>query len=261
MTNYNKRGERRYDYDLIVKLRNQWLSYKEITQKTGCPSYLITYIIRKYGKIMGRKKSNRKCKLEWCGLPYSANGFCKKHNVSFRHTGKEPLPWLSMETICRVCGKKIKRRTRINLCVKHAHKLCRRKRAGLKFDDLSLSFTDPVTSKLGSNNPRWHGGNSEYPNHCLMKRNRKIKLEQSGGKCEKCGRPANKVHHLDGAKTNHDLSNLLVVCNKCHPGFHDHDLQGNPKFRKIFGVSIMELSRVTGFPYSGLLNYLKNIRA
>ena len=60
-------------------------------------------------------------------------------------------------------------------------------------------------SKKGDKNPRWNGGNSEYPNHVELKRMRVIVLKNSKGKCDICGKPAKIVHHIDGDKSNHNI--------------------------------------------------------
>ena len=65
--------------------------------------------------------------------------------------------------------------------------------------------------KIGTNNPRWNNGNSEYPNHSEFKRARIKVLQRSKGKCEICGAPARLVHHIDGEKNNHSLDNLIAL--------------------------------------------------
>ena len=48
--------------------------------------------------------------------------------------------------------------------------------------------------KKGENNPRWNGGNSQYPDHAELKRVRVEVLKKSKGKCEICEKPAKIVH-------------------------------------------------------------------
>lgn len=38
----------------------------------------------------GRPRLNRTCSFDWCGFPHQSNGYCKRHNWSFRHYG-DPL--------------------------------------------------------------------------------------------------------------------------------------------------------------------------
>jgi len=55
-----------------------------------------------------------------------------------------------------------------------------------------------------------------YPNVALLEKNRIAKLRQANYRCEICGEEAKQVHHKDCLKTNHDISNLMAVCIKCH---------------------------------------------
>ena len=47
---------------------------------------------------------------------------------------------------------------------------------------------------------------------------RKIAIDYYGAKCEWCGTDYNflEVHHLDGNRSNNDISNLCVLCRDCH---------------------------------------------
>lgn len=56
-----------------------------------------------------------------------------------------------------------------------------------------------------------------YPNSGLLRKNRNVVLDRAGRKCEDCGGEKNlDVHHLDLSKDNHEISNLKVVCKRCH---------------------------------------------
>ena len=74
----------------------------------------------------------------------------------------------------------------------------------------------------GENHWSWKGGKSQYPNHTEMKKNRKIKLGITGGKCEDCGKKEKimQIHHIDLSKINHKLNNLKLLCLKCHCKYH-----------------------------------------
>lgn len=106
----------------------------------------------------------------------------------------------------------------------------------------NIPFDRPVGIK-GENNPRWNGGVSIYPKQKLMIKNRLIKIEQTKGKCERCPKKGKKVHHIDFSKTNHNLENLLWLCNKCHGQLH----QGRKKTTSIwirkYGMTIAELCK------------------
>ena len=75
-------------------------------------------------------------------------------------------------------------------------------------------------SMMGKNNPKWKGGMSQYPDHGLMKMNRELILSLVHGQCERCGLPAEVIHHLDGSYDNHDIANLEALCLKCHLAIH-----------------------------------------
>ncbi len=68
----------------------------------------------------------------------------------------------------------------------------------------------------GSNNHRWNDGSGDYKDHHQMKLNRLYKLQQTKSKCEICQDKARKIHHIDGSKDNHNISNLIVLCNRDH---------------------------------------------
>jgi hypothetical protein len=71
-----------------------------------------------------------------------------------------------------------------------------------------------------------------YPNHYKMKQNRLLKIQQTKGICEGCGKDGMYIHHLDMGTTNHDIENLVVLCKNCHCLIHSEHREG-----KWFGVS------------------------
>ena len=97
----------------------------------------------------------------------------------------------------------------------------------------------------GKNNPNWKGGIAEYPNHSLMKKNRLIKLKQTAGKCEICGRKTEKmnIHHLDGSKSNHSLDNLILLCRNCHCRLHRGRKAKTSIWIRRYGATAKELCR------------------
>jgi hypothetical protein len=103
----------------------------------------------------------------------------------------------------------------------------------------------------GENNPRWNGGNSQYPNHAKLKRARIEVLKKSKGRCEICGKIAKIVHHIDGNKGNQSIENLMAVCTKCHVPLHNDDdpirSKGRPtKYNLIYGLNIKEIAKYFG---------------
>lgn len=53
------------------------------------------------------------------------------------------------------------------------------------------------------------------------------KLQESGYRCEGCGKIATEVHHRtpiqtpDGWESRYDMDGLVAVCHRCHDRFHD----------------------------------------
>ena len=120
-----------------------------------------------------------------------------------------------------------------------------------------------IENMQGENNPRWNGGNSEYPNHAEFKRARIVVLKNYKGKCEICGEPAKLVHHIDGDKSNHDINNLMAVCLKCHEPLHCDDngksIKGRPlKYSLICDLSVKDISKRFGVCVGTIYHWLKN---
>jgi len=95
------------------------------------------------------------------------------------------------------------------------------------------------------NNSSWNEGAADYPEHKKMKRNRLIKLKETKGKCEICGASANKIHHIDGSKDNHELGNLIVMCNRCH-GIVDSGRRNESRYTREYGLSLVQMSEKYG---------------
>lgn len=113
----------------------------------------------------------------------------------------------------------------------------------------------------GEKNPRWNGGNSEYPDHVLLKRIRIEMFMKHKGKCQICGGRATQVHHIDESKSCHEEKNLLLLCRKCHNAIHGiddlHRKKPQPsKYRRMFGYTLAEISGITGYSYTQLTKIL-----
>ncbi len=115
-------------------------------------------------------------------------------------------------------------------------------------------------SKKGKKNPRWNGGTSEYPNHCIMKKNRLIKLKETNRICEVCSKEGSMIHHKDGTKTNHSIKNLLLVCPKCHNILHHNHRNRMSKCKIYFKMSIEEIAEKTNhsIPQTYSMIYSRN---
>jgi hypothetical protein len=95
-----------------------------------------------------------------------------------------------------------------------------------------------------------------YPNHYLMKVNRRILFEYADNKCELCGQPARVIHHKDGSKDNHLSDNLQVLCFKCHGQKHK-GRKNTSKYTKILGKTIKQIAQENNIPYDKAYSYFK----
>lgn len=95
----------------------------------------------------------------------------------------------------------------------------------------------------GERNPNWKGGVFRYPNHCLMKKNRLLKIEQTNNKCEICGKKGFQIHHKDNSKNNHSLDNLLFLCRRCHFTFHRGRKNKTSKYVRLYGMTCEDICK------------------
>jgi len=116
----------------------------------------------------------------------------------------------------------------------------------------------------GENNPRWNGGNSDYPNHAELKRIRIEVLKKSKGKCEICGKPAKVVHHIDEDKSNQKIDNLIALCRNCHTPLHCDDegksnrgRRPSAKYCNIYGTTIEEIANKFGVTNNAVYYWIK----
>lgn len=83
-----------------------------------------------------------------------------------------------------------------------------------------------------------------YPKQNIMKKNRFIKMRQLRGKCEVCNKIASHIHHIDEDRSNHDMSNLALVCIKCHNTLHTGRQNTTSLFIREYGVPAKHLSKI-----------------
>jgi hypothetical protein len=156
------------------------------------------------------------CKEKGCDRKVVAKGYCHKHYYFYYKREKKniPLDWPYNQKFhvkhCLVqdCNRKPQKNE--TYCNYHKHRL---------ENNLSLDAPAGVLRKAEKNG-NWKGGIADYPNHTIMKKQRIIKLTQQNNKCELCGDKAYKIHHKDENKANHNLDNLIVVCDSCHGKLH-----------------------------------------
>jgi 5-methylcytosine-specific restriction endonuclease McrA len=184
------------------------------------------------GKVMGlatRKFSD--CQIEGCKHPHYSRHYCRTHYATFfKRGGYKMKP-------CAIPGCSYRAKRPHTLCVKHRKRLAK----NLPMD---LSIKSP--GNIGERNHRWNGGTSDYPHHYEMKKNRVIKMKNTKGKCEVCGKQGQHIHHIDGSKDNHVLENLILLCVKCHGIVHNGRKNKTSKFFRLYGMTLKELAEKYG---------------
>ncbi len=208
--------------------RNHYIHFK----KYGDP---LIYKIKSYQNIL--------CSVKYCKKKYYASGYCLKHYRSLfwypknkesirkyqKQYKKDHYPLKTHKCFVKNCLI----RTRYKYCAKHS------KRNRLH---RSLDLSKKYTLK-GRRNPNWKGGVSEYYNHYLMKKMRILKLQQTKGKCEICGKHGYQIHHKDNSKNNHNIENLILVCAKCHGILGRGRHNKTSKFIRLYGMTLNDMGK------------------
>lgn len=189
-----------------------------------------------------RRKGN--CSLEDCNKPNYAKGLCRKHYNLNKRNGFPGYKIRLGKPPCGVSGCNKESRSK-GLCELHYH---RSKRG----TDLSMPKRETLK---GENNPNWKGGVFQYKNHYEMKKARLVVLELDGYKCFYCGKKADRIHHIDGSKDNHNLHNLVSACAKCNAG---NRTRFNTNYRGMYGMFAAEIQRNFGLSKNEVRFYHEN---
>jgi hypothetical protein len=178
----------------------------------------------------GSANRNKTCSVPGCPDHVYAKGLCRRHYALKANNGKPDYKKnLVKPKKCKVTGCD-ETAGRLGYCSFHLQ----RKRAGTK-----LTRPKGIKREL---NPNWKGGVFDYPDHYTMKINRLIALKNANWKCVYCGKEAKVVHHKDGSKRNHSVSNLLPCCHKCHFRFGHRKLSKTSKFIREYGATLKVLA-------------------
>ena len=172
-----------------------------------------------------------RCSYFGCGLENYAKGFCRKHYLKNKRSLKRKFKCLLSKCL-------IKMETKNSYCSFHKKKIDRLKKRGLPITLKNLQ----LNLLKGKNNHNWNGGVSEYPSQNTMKKNRFIKLQQTKGMCEICGNRACKIHHKDENKSNHEMTNLAIVCNQCHGLLHKGEKRNTSIYIRIYGMTLQSMA-------------------
>lgn len=106
---------------------------------------------------------------------------------------------------------------------------CARAQRGREFfqSEQGESIKDQMSERLtGPRNWNWRGGRRSLPYAPgFVRRLKKRVRERDGNQCITCHvlptrRDPLVVHHIDGSKDNHEESNLVTMCRRCHGKLH-----------------------------------------
>lgn len=111
--------------------------------------------------------------------------------------------------------------------------------------------------KGGAASYNWKGGIADYPNHWKMKKQRLLKISQTKGRCELCGRKGKQIHHKDGSKTNHSIDNLMFLCQKCHGALHRGRKAKTSKYLRLYGMTFEDISKKLKCDYPIFIDWHK----
>lgn len=95
-------------------------------------------------------------------------------------------------------------------------------------------------------------GDSPYKNYHIMQKARIELLKRTKGKCETCGERGLCIHHIDGSNTNHDIENLMFLCQHCHSFLHakfneeGKQVKSNTKHIRKYGMTLEEMGKIFG---------------
>ena len=180
------------------------------------------------------------CKIENCKKKYYAKRYCHNHYIKKYRLIKYGIGNKRHKCMIKNC----------NLLINRKSKYCQRHKIRIK-NNLPLDLSTNCYG--GKRNFMWKGGISPYRNHYLMKKNRLFILIHHP-KCEYCGKFATEIHHKDEDKTNHNLSNLMAICCKCHRCHHS-------KFYKKFGYTLRGITQKLGRSMSYWQRHQKEIKS
>jgi len=180
---------------------------------------------------MSRKRLHTGC-LNGCDSPHYAKGYCCSCYWKAKYEPRQPK-----------YGKRIKvyaEENNISLACAY-----NRLNNGVPLDA-------PTTGlKCGENNWNWKGGVWGYRNYQAVRKMRPELLAKYP-LCQVCNTsPSKQIHHIDGSRDNHNPSNLLVVCVKCHASFRKKS-----KYIRLYGKTLQELAVDFGVSVPTIKKYL-----
>lgn len=105
---------------------------------------------------------------------------------------------------------------------------------------------------------------SKYPQHYAMKKNRLEVMKAADWKCDICKGEASEIHHADETDDNHEPSNLIPLCRKCHLDIHKinttkpiWDFHEIERQMMIHGLDAKDLGEAAGLNQVTILTILR----
>ena len=195
-------------------------------------------------KKKGVFASRRTCLIFRCHHPLYAVGLCNTHYTA-AITNRVLVPRVRTRCWVPTCARLVwvTSAQRTPLCQLHADRRRSRRSPQSRRLRTLVTILPPRGPGTEERNPRWNGGVSDYPDHGLFKRHRKLVLAKARDQCARCQFHASIVHHKNGDKADHRLENLEPLCRGCHSIEHRHALVARPsKYRRLYGHTLDELA-------------------
>jgi hypothetical protein len=193
--------------------------------KGFCRSHYQRFVPKTDRRIKRTPDELRYCRVTGCDRPYYAKGYCHTHHVrALRGTINKG------EKLCAVLDCSSRSFKDSPFCNIHKTRW-----------ETAMGVNIASAGNKGERNWRWNGGTSYYPNHYTMKALRKIKVRETGGRCELCGAEGRHLHHKDGSKDKHSLENFTFLCIKCHSKQH-LGRRNASQYKRVYGISAAELA-------------------
>lgn len=172
-----------------------------------------------------RKNKGKLCVIPDCTSEIYAMDLCRVHyNLNLRNG--YPSKKIRPKMMCKV-----------NSCPRYGGKL------GLCNYHRSLLYRGSNLNKPKGNkgelNSQWKGGISDYPDHHTLKKNRLIILNNANWTCKYCGEKADRIHHRDLSKDNHNIENLDPICTKCNAQYRK---KYTSKYIRKYGMTLTEIA-------------------